>query len=211
MPIVVAPPEMLSDVEVILGRVLADDELDRADRLTEMAYAMVDASLPGFSILPGTATDERIVHDDPDVAWTARYPVTAVTEVSVGDAVLSETSYRWTETGRIELGQRSILNEFEINLGAGYNFGEDLTVTYEFGLADPAPDEVLTVVAQMVAGVLRNQATNPDGVTSTRLGAFEESYGPQGNPGFASLSGATALLRRWARRSATSVPLVRRR
>lgn len=209
MPIVPVP-SLLSDIEVILGRELTDAEDDRVDRLIAMAYAMVEANLPGFAIAAGTATDERIVHDDPDVAWTARYPVTAVTEVAIGDAVLSETSYRWTETGRIELGQRTILNEFEINLGTGYTC-EDLTVTYEFGMADPAPDEAQTVVAQMVAGVLRNQATNPDGVTSTRLGAFEESYGPQGNPGFASLSGSAALLRRWARRSATSVPLVRRR
>lgn len=209
MPIIVAPPEMLSDVEIILGRAITAAEDDRVDRLTEMAYAMVESNLPGFAIAEGTATDERIVHDDPDVAWTARYPVSAVTEVKLGDAVLSSTSYRWTETGRIELGRRSILNEFEINLSS-YYFGEDLTVTYDFGMTDLG-DEVLTVVAQMVAGVMRGQATNPDGVTSTRLGDFEESYGPQGNPGFARVDGAATLLRRWARRSATSVPLVRRR
>lgn len=208
MPVI--PSVTLNDVEVLLGRDLTDAENARYARLTEMACAMVEANLPGFAIAEGTGTDERIVHDDPDVAWTARYPVSAVTEVKLGDAVLSPTSYRWTETGRIELGQRCLLNEFEINLGTGYNFGEDLTVTYDFGLADPG-DEVLTVVAQMVAGVMRSRATNPDGVTSTRLGDFEESYGPQGNPGFARIDGASALLRRWARRSATSVPLVRRR
>ena len=210
MPIVVAPPQVIHDVEIILGRGLTDAENDRLDRLTEMAYAIIEGALPGFSIAAGTATDERIVHDDPDVAWTERYPVTAVTEVRIGDAVLSDTSYRWTDRGRIELGRRCILNEFEINL-TGYAFGEDLTVAYGYGMADPAPDEVLTVVAQMVAGVLRTQATNPDGVTSTRLGAFEESYGPQGNPGFARIEGAATLLRRWSRSRAVSVPLIRRR
>ncbi len=211
MPIVVAPPAMLEDVEVILGRLLTDDELERSDRLTEMAYAIIAGALPGFAILAGTATDERIVHDDPDVAWTARYPVTAVTEVKIGDAVVSDTSYEWTETGRIDLGRPPfILNEFEVNL-SGYAFSYPLTVTYGYGMADPPDDEVLTVVAQMVAGVIRNQATNPDGVTSTRLGAFEESYGPQGNPGFARIDGAATLLRRWRRSDAKSVPLVRRR
>lgn len=210
MPIVVAPPAMLEDVEVILGRLLTDDELERSDRLTEMAYAIIGGALPGFAVVAGTATDERIVHDDPDVAWTARYPVTAVTEVKIGDAVLSDTSYQWTETGRIELGRRSILNEFEINLTSAA-FSLPLTATYDYGMADPPDDEVLTVVAQMVAGVIRTQATNPDGVTSTRLGAFEESYGPQGNPGFARIDGAATLLRRWRRSDAKSVPLVRRR
>lgn len=208
MPVV--PAGALADVEVLLGRDLTADETARLDRLTEMAYAIVEGALPGFSIVAGTATDERIVHDDPDVAWTERYPVTAVTEVKIGDAVLSSTSYRWTDRGRIELGRRAILNEFEVNL-SGYNFGEDLTVTYDYGMADPPGDEVDTVVAQMLAGVLRNNATNPDGVTSTRLGDFEESYGPQGNPGFARIDGAGTLLRRWSRSSAKSVVQVRRR
>lgn len=208
MPVI--PAGALADVEVILGRDLTANEDTRLDRLTEMAYAMVESALPGFSIAAGTATDERIVHDDPDVAWTERYPVTDVAEVKIGDAVLSPMSYEWTERGRIELGRRCILNEFEINL-MGYGFSEALTVTYEYGMADPPGDEVAIVVAQMIAGVLRNNATNPDGVTSTRLGAFEESYGPQGNPGFARIEGASALLRRWRRSDAKSVPLVRRR
>lgn len=199
-----------ADVAILLGRALTAGESANIDRLTEMAYAMIEGALPGFSIAAGTAEDERIVHDDPDVAWTERYPVTAVTEVKIGDAALSDTSYRWTDRGRIELGQRCILNEFEINL-AGYHFAEDLTVTYDYGLSDPPADEVLTVVAQMVAGVIRTQATNPDGVTSIRLGDFEESYGPQGNPGFARVEGAGKLLRRWRRSEAKSVPLIRRR
>jgi hypothetical protein len=33
-----------------------------------MAYAMVESDLPGFAIAAGTATDERIVHDDANVA-----------------------------------------------------------------------------------------------------------------------------------------------
>ncbi len=200
---------LADDVETIIGRDLTVAEAARVGRLTEMAYAMVEGALPGFAIVSGTATDERIVHDDPDVAWTARYPVSAVTEVKIGDAVVSDTSYQWTETGRIELGRRCVLNEFEVNL-TGIAFALPLAVTYEYGMTDP-PDEALTVVAQMVAGVLRSQATNPDGVTSTRLGAFEESYGPQGNPGFARIEGAATLLRRWRRSEAKSVPLVRRR
>lgn len=199
-----------ADVAILLGRALTAGETANMARLTEMAYAMVEGALPGFSIAAGTATDERIVHDDPDVAWTERYPVTAVTEVKIGDAVLSDTSYRWTDRGRIELGQRHILNEFEINL-TGYYFAEDLTVTYDYGMADPPGAEVETVVAQMIAGVIRTIATNPDGVTSTRLGAFEESYGPQGNPGFAQVEGASTLLRRWRRSEAKSVRLIRRR
>lgn len=209
MPIVVPPAEDLNDVEVILGRALTSDETERLARLIEMAYSILASNLPGFTVTPATVTDERIGHDDPDVAWTARYPVTVVTEVSIDGAVLSPTSYEWTETGRITLGHRSILNEFEINL-AGFDTGGPLTVTYEVGL-DPTPDEVAVVVAQLVAGVLRGQSTNPDGVTSEQLGAYQVSYGPQGTPGFGSLSGASALLRRWSRSRATSVPLIRRR
>jgi hypothetical protein len=86
--------------------------------------------------------------------------------VKLGDAVVSESSYKWTESGRIELRQRCVLNEFEINLSS-YNFGDDLTVTYDYRMTTLG-DEVLTVVAQMVAGVLRGQATNPDDITATR-------------------------------------------
>jgi len=157
---------VIDDIEAVLGREMTGDELGRAYRLVEMAYAVIGSNLPGFAVGEGTAEDERIVHDDPDVAWTERYPVTAVTEVKIGDAVLSETSYRWTDRGRIELGQRCVLNEFEVNL-AGWTFSEDLTVTYDYGLdVDALPDEVALVVAQMVGGVLRGQATNPDGVTA---------------------------------------------
>lgn len=199
-----------SDVETILGRELTDDETARVDRLTEMAYAMIEANLPGFSIAAGTADDERIVHDDPDLAWTGRYPVTAITEVRIGDAVLSETSYQWTDKGRLELAQWSILNEFEVNL-TSYGFADPLTVTYDYGLGDELPDEVATFVAQLVAGVLRSNATNPDGVTSERLGAYEVSYGPQAAPGFARIEGGAALLKRWTRNRQSSPRLVRRR
>lgn len=196
-----------SDIEAILGRDLTAAELERVERLVEMAEAQLEAALPGFSVATGTATAEEIVHDDPDVAWTRYYPVTDVTSVSVGDAVLGSTAYTWTEKGKLILGHRSILNEFEVNLPS-WPTGLPLSVTYGYGF-NPVPADIAAGIAASVAGLLRQQATNPDGVRSTSLGAFAESYFDLGGPGGLAPVAAKAF-RKWSR-TPTSAPLVRYR
>ena len=199
-----------TDIEAILGRDLTAAEETRVARLTEMAEAQVESMLPGFSIATGTATDEDVPYNDPDLLWTARYPVTAVSAVKINGSTVDSDGYRWSTFGKLELtlGRQ---DDFEINVASLAAF-PTVTVTYTYGQSPVAAD-IAAAVAAGVAAVLRRQAANPDGVQSESLGAYQVSYGDAASK--AAMSGVvppeSELLRRWKRNRQVSVPLLRYR
>lgn len=197
------------DVEAILGRDLTSAEETRVDRLIEMAESQVESLIPGFAIATGTATAERIAYDDPDVMWTKRYPVAAVTSLSVDGSDLDVSDYQWSEFGEIRLLGGGRLNSWEMNLRS-FPSSAVVTTTYDYG-AFPLSADVAAAVAAVVAALLRAQAAGSIGVQSESLGAYSVSYDTAvaGSGGLA--PPAAELLRRWKRTRQLSVPFVRTR
>lgn len=199
-----------SDIEILLGRDLTDDENDRVERLIELAEGAVEDALPGFSIATGIETVE-ITSDDPDTLWTPRYPVTALAELAVDDITVDATFYRVTRKGRITLipdGTPWIAN------GPDFApwFGGRLTVSYDYGL-DPPPPAIVNAVASLVAQQLRAQSANPAGAMSYSIGSYSEAHGVAGQAALAAgmVVIPTVGLRRWSRTGHVSVPLTRTR
>lgn len=200
---------ILDDVAVLLGRDLTTAETTRAGRLIEIAESALEEALPGFSMATGSEAVEIPWHD-PDVFWTPKYPVTAVTGLTIAGAQIDPGSYRWNEKGRIELLAGS--PPWVINgpwIAAGW---PTVTIDYDFGL-DPAPAVLAGIVAQMVATVVRRQAINPGNVASETIGNYSVSYGTaQQAAAAAGMSISPGdLPARWKRNAALSVPLVRYR
>lgn len=198
-----------SDVEAILGRDLTVAEQARADRLIEMAEAQVESLLPGISLASGTATEESIVNDDPDILWTARYPVTEVTELKIIDSVLSSTSYTFTEKGKITLGRRTVLNEWEIEPLTGAV--GPYSASYEFGYGYDLPADIAAAVAAGVAALVSKQATNPGDIRAETIGSYSVTYAwaSEADKPAGLVPPPDVLLRRYGRTKQVSVPLVR--
>lgn len=198
-----------TDVEAILGRDLTAAEETRVARLTAMAEAQVESLLPGFRIADGTATDEVIPWNDPDVMWTRYYPVTAIDALEVDGNVVESSGYRWNEFGEIQLLGGGRLNSWEVNL-ASFPANPVVTVTYDYGV-DPVAADIAAAVAAVVAVLLRGQAAGSAGIASESLGAYSVTYDTavSGSGGLA--PPAAELLRRWKRTRQLSVPFVRHR
>lgn len=190
-----------TDVEAVLGRSLTTDESSRVARLIQMAEGRLESRLPGFSLATGTATDEVIPYDDPDVMWTAHYPVTSVTSLKLDGNTVDTPGYRWTEKGQITIWGGGRLNEFEINLTS---FSPTIvTVSYGYG-TNPAPAEVVAAVAEDVVNLL-----SPGGnVRQETIGSYSVSYS---DPIAESDSYLPPSLRRWCRTRQLSAPFVRYR
>lgn len=198
-----------TDIEAILGRDLTAAEETRVVRLTAMAEAQVESMLPGLSIAAGTATDEVIPWNDPDVMWTKRYPVTAIDELTVDGNAVDSAGYRWNEMGELQLLGGGRLNSWEINLRS-FPTNPVITVTYDYGAATLAAD-IAAAVAAVVAALLRGQAAGSAGIQSESLGAYSVTY-DTAVAGAAGLAPPAAdLLRRWKRTRQLSVPFVRAR
>ena len=138
--------------------------------------------------------------------------MTAVSSVSVDDTVAAATTYRWNSKGRIEFGNWSTAGDFELNL-TGLTRWSEVAVTYTYGLATLSAD-IAAAVASAVAALLRRQATNPSGVQSESLGAYQVSYGDFSarltEQGLV-LDLSPSFLRRWSRTRQLSVPFARYR
>lgn len=197
------------DVEAILGRDLTTAETERVDRLIEMAEAQVESLIPGFAIATGTASDEVVAYNDPDVMWTRRYPVSAVTSFAVDGNAVDAADYRWNEMGEIQLLGGGRLNSWEVNLRA-FPVNPTVTITYDYGIW-PLGADVAAAVAAVVAALLRGQAAGSIGIQSESLGAYSVSYDTAAAASGGLAPPASELLRRWKRTRQLSVPFVRSR
>lgn len=197
----------IGDVEIALGRSLTATEEARTFQLLQTAEARFEDAFPGFSIATGTET-VRVVPPASGVLWTPKYPVTAVDAVTIDDQAL--TADRFTLKGEVFLDVVGVDRTFELNLMyPGWNVGT-WEVTYDFGL-DPLPASIVGAIAEMVANLIRSNATNPDNVQTEMLGAYQVSYGDfaqrQAFAGMHLSEDHLAALKRWSRTRAVAARL----
>jgi hypothetical protein len=161
------PLATVTDLEGRLGRVLSEDETDRAELLLEDASAAV-RSYTGQQF---TATANAVVRLRAR-AGTIRLPQRPITAVDAvenmdGDAV----EFTWYAGDKIVL--------------TGYPQDGWFDVTYDYG--GEIPDDIVAVVCQMTA---RAFGTTPDatGYQSESIGTYSYTVGP------AAAAGAVGLL-----------------
>lgn len=202
-------PVTTDDVSALLGRDLTNDETNRVGRLIDFAVSQVESAAPGLSYATGTEQVDIVWHD-PDVAWTPRYPVTAVNSITLNGIPISlepRLGYaRHDAKGKIEL--LDVYQTFVVNAPIIMGWSQ-LTVDYDFGL-DPTPDDLCQIVAGMVADSLRRASYNPAGAVqqSETLGSYQhaETFVAQ-----SAHMVVPEIPQRWRRKAMTSVALTRTR
>lgn len=196
-----------NDVQSVLMRELTDNEQQWFDRLAEFTQAEVENRLPGFRIEPGDETVD-VVATSSEV-WTPLYPVRSVTSVAIGEGVLTAGSYTNTEQGKINVGGRAVLNDFEINL-APLTGQPVYTLDYEYGIAedDPRLTGLISVLAGMLARAFRRAAAGGEGVSQETLGSYSVTYEHTEATLLRVVDEEMRSLKQW-RRQVTSVEFVR--
>lgn len=205
------------DVQALLLRQLTDNEQQWFDRLADFAQAQVEAALPGFKIEAGTETVD--VKASGGIIWAPKYPVRAITTLSLGGGVLTPSSYTVSELGELELGVRTVINEFEVNLGDGWSTDGIYTLEYEYGFAtedtdedghaEGAPLDVVNVIASILARAFRQVAAGGEGVRQEALGSYSVTYEDTKSVVVTVAAEEVRMLRRWKRNRMVSVPMTR--
>ena len=144
----------IADVEARLGRSLTTAEISKANAyLTDASALFIQRAVQKFEVGESTV---RLFPKDGVVRLTQR-PVIEVISVKDIDGV--EIDYTWD-------GRQSL-----------YDLGDfrGVTVNYEHGSAN-IPDDVVAVVAGMVARTLSISPDAATGVTQQSVGPFSQTY-----------------------------------
>lgn len=181
------PLATVDAVQALLLRNLTEVEALHYPALEAMADATVSAYLPGVALAAGD--DTVTVRADNGRVWLPWRPVSAVTAVSVGGATLAPSAYTWHSDGRLDLVHNP--------------WAADVEVTFAYG---PAPAELATVAAQLIAARLSQPALGVK-QQSESVGPFSQSVSyDSGGAGPMSLTAdQQRLLARYRRRNATVV------
>lgn len=161
------------DIEAILARSLASDEFIYAGRLLDMASRVV-RTFTGQQIDRSTDTVTlRIpapqgphLRRAPHVVLPQR-PVVTVNTVTAGGVTLASSAW-YINDGTLYLGAGDTWPSIN---GSPFGQAGEITVNYTHGYV-PVPDDVVLVVASMVAQRLRAAAANPDGASSEQIGTY---------------------------------------
>lgn len=206
------------DVQALLLRELTDNEQQWFDRLADFAQAQVEAALPGFAIEAGSETAEVLTAAGGEL-WTPKYPVREVTSLTFGSGVIASSSYLVNELGKIEMGVRTLLNEFEVNLCDGWPSTGVYTVEYDYGFdtedtdgdghAEGAPLDVVHVIANVLARAFKISAAGGEGVRQESLGSYSVTYEGTTDVILQVVEQEVRMLRRWKRNRMVSTPLKR--
>ncbi len=94
--------------------------------------------------------------------YLKNFPVTAVTELKLGDTIQDPSTYQWSITGRIYLG--TYVRPFYRDAFLDY-----IKVTYTYGAT--APVEISLACVQICARIFRN-----DSISSESIGDYSVSY-----------------------------------
>lgn len=149
----------VSDVEAILCRSVPSGSLTFANRLLDMASARVRrftrqtlTAVPGDVIsIPGVWSSELHL---------PQIPVTAIASITIDGVLLDPSEYSFTKSGLVTRrrawwgGPRSTI-----------------VVSYDHGF-NPIPDDIVQIVADLVAEQLRN----PDQLQSETAGSYSVTY-----------------------------------
>lgn len=167
-----------ADVEVAIGRTLTADETARADQLILTASAYV-AEVTGARLAPGSYTVGR------KGRTKLRLPgkvatVAAVREIDQSDGAATTLT---------------VTDDYTLHGSTLYGLGARCFVEVDFTITEAAPDEIVALVAGMVAATLEAPSAN---VASESVGPFSRSF--VGSSGRVYLSESDkAVLRRYTR------------
>lgn len=149
------------DVEAVLQREIAADDIPRVTRLIEMASGVVRREAGGQTITAVAGDVTTLAGTYETELWLPQRPVTAVTSITVDGIATVADTYRWTRHGR--LYRTSYDREIPDwrSWGAWGTPDAAVVVTYDHGYAEP-PDDLALVVAEMVA----TRISNPESLRS---------------------------------------------
>ena len=152
------------DVEVMLGRLLSDDEVERVSAFLAMTSTAVRRHT--HQTLSEVKEHEVTVSSTgSSVLVLAERPVTDVSLVVLHRAEILPPYFTWDSFGH--------LTRLD-----GWPWGlryDPITVVYTHGW-NPIPDDVVGLVAAKVAGFLTTSAVNPGGLRALQVGAMSETY-----------------------------------
>ena len=187
----------VTDVEDYLGRDLSADTA-RIERLITRAEGIVAGDMPGLTFGAGTET-VTLYGDADEVLWLPKYPVTAVTSVTIDGVALVAGDYTVGTLGNLRRLSSSISDpQLSGTPGLWPDAGTAIVVTYDYGISSSAcPPELSAVVTELVAG----RVANPEQLTQESMGDRSHSYAAPAAAGAGdSLSaGQRNRLRHWRR------------
>lgn len=161
-----APPLLAAthDVEVVLGRLLSDDEVERVNAFLAATSAAVRRQTR--QTLSEVKEHEVVVRSaGSSVLVLAERPVTDVAHVTLPCREAFPARFSWDAFGHL-------VRLDGLPWGVRY---DPVTVVYTHGW-NPVPDDVVGLVAAKVAGYLATTAVNPGGLKALQVGAMSETY-----------------------------------
>jgi len=158
----------LADVEAVLLRPVDIGEQGGLSRVLDLVEAEVLMHLPGYDIEPATTETVTLTGSYGEPLTLPRYPVVAVTAVSVNGAALAVSSWSVSPKGVL-----SLPTDFPSANGPEWGWTSTVTVTYTHG-HPAAGSPLVLLVAEAVASHL--QAAGSQGLRSMSLGDYSESY-----------------------------------
>lgn len=194
MPLATQP-----NVEALLLRALTATEATYFAALAAMADTAIEAEAPGLTIAAGTETVDLRVGLDGEL-WTPRYPVTAVTSVTINGLAVTDPDF--DKYGAIRAPRAFTWAD---KLDASWPHGAEAEVEYAYGFADP-PADLELIAAEMVASSI----VNPKGdVRQEQLGDHMVGWGAGANGSRVRLDDEQRRKVRRYRRQITSLPIDR--
>lgn len=162
----------VEDVEAVIGRDIASDDIPRVSRLLELCSGVVRRECG--QTISHVAGDELTIAGtyEPEL-WLPQRPVTALTSVTIDGVTLPPSSYQWSRQGRLYRTSydREILDWR--TWGAWGSSDSAVVVIYDHGYpAADVPDDIVMIVAEMV--VVR--ISNPEQIRSETVEDYSVSY-----------------------------------
>jgi hypothetical protein len=160
------------DVEAALLRSVTTEELGFVSRLIDLTETDILSRLPGYDLNPVSTETVTVTGTYEEVLTLPRYPVTAVSAVSVNGVALAAGGWSVTTKGRLSV----------LGSAPGYWGGptSTVTVTYSHGQAVESP--LVLLIADLVASRLADAGRQGVRSMSVDSDAYSEAYGPPNTP-----------------------------
>jgi hypothetical protein len=150
------------DVDAVAGEVPGED-VPRVERLIELVSAPIVRHLPEVSFV-AVANETVILRPTDGVLIVPRWPVTAVTSVTVGSTLKDPADYTFSEAGIFTL------------VDPDDSWADvQTTIVYSYGFATP-PDDLALVVAEITAVKWLGGTHRAEGVSSEAIESYKVAF-----------------------------------
>lgn len=166
------------DVEAVLQREIATEDVPRVTRLIELASGVARREAGGQTISAVAGDVITLAGTYESEMWLPQRPVTALTSIVVDGITVISSTYKWTRQGRL------YRTSYDREIPDWRSWGpwgtpdSEVVVTYDHGYAD-VPEDIALVVAEMVS----NRISNPDSLRNIAVEDFSQGFvQPIGEP-----------------------------